>query len=109
MAHLQQLPITIEEDEDEDDNIRAVFDQFNATTENISDSPNHSNVSTYRRRYTNNSKGSSKGDEFRRSNSEVKRRTAFMNNNLKRFMERAQAVNAEMENTIQEITFSKYQ
>lgn len=40
--------------------------------------------------------------------SDLKRRTAFMDNNLKRNLELEVAINAEMEKTIQEISFSKY-
>ncbi|CAH1170186.1 unnamed protein product [Phaedon cochleariae] len=51
---------------------------------------------------------SSRSFEGRRSSNSVKRRTAFMNNNIKRYAERTEVVNAEMRNKIEEISFSKY-
>ncbi|KAG5871873.1 Adenylate cyclase type 2, partial [Gonioctena quinquepunctata] len=49
------------------------------------------------------------GTEDRRRTNTIKRRTAFMNNTIKRFSERTEAVNGEMEKTINCISFSKYQ
>lgn len=105
MSHLQRLQVPQEEDEN---SFSDVTDSAVEIVENGTDSTNNSNVSTYRRRYTSNSQRPSKMDDSRRSNSEVKRRTAFMNNNLKRYIERAHAVNTEMDESIQGISFSKY-
>lgn len=107
LTHLQRFA-PVEEDEEDERSLSESTDHFQVTPENYSDGTNHANVPPYRRRYTNNSQRPSKGDESKRSNSEVKRRTAFMNNNLKRYIERAHAVNAEMENSIEGISFSKY-
>nr|CAH7741262.1 unnamed protein product [Callosobruchus chinensis] len=44
----------------------------------------------------------------RQALSGVKRRTAFMDNNIKRYVERSEAINKEMEEAIDNISFSKY-
>lgn len=104
LTHLQRFALA----EEDEDRVSTGSENYYEIPENISESVNNSNVSTYRRRYTSNSQRPSKGEDARRSNSEVKRRTAFMNNNLKRYLDRAQAVNLEMEKSIQGISFSKY-
>ncbi|KAF7274387.1 hypothetical protein GWI33_012955 [Rhynchophorus ferrugineus] len=48
-----------------------------------------------------------KASEDRRSTWDIKRRTAFMNSNFKRYVERAADVNEEMEKTINNMSFSK--
>lgn len=46
-------------------------------------------------------------NEDRRLTFDMKRRTAFMNSNSKRYIERAANVNKEMEKTIKDMSFSK--
>lgn len=46
-------------------------------------------------------------NEDRRLTFDIKRRTAFMNSNSKRYIERAANVNMEMEKTIKDMSFSK--
>ncbi|XP_056634716.1 adenylate cyclase type 2-like isoform X1 [Diorhabda sublineata] len=49
-----------------------------------------------------------RASESRRTTGSWKRRTAFMNNNIKRYSERTVLVNKEMEDAIKKISFSKY-
>lgn len=60
-----------------------------------------------KRRYSNNPIRNSKMNERHALNG-VKRRTAFMNNNIKRYGERKEAIHKEMEDTVNNISFSKY-
>ncbi|CAG9828879.1 unnamed protein product [Diabrotica balteata] len=50
-----------------------------------------------------------RASDSRRSTNTLKRRTAFMNNNIKRYNERTNDVNEEMGKSINLISFSKYQ
>ncbi|VEN34887.1 unnamed protein product [Callosobruchus maculatus] len=63
--------------------------------------------SSYKRRYSNNPAKNPRISE-RQALSGVKRRTAFMDNNIKRYVERSEAINKEMEEAIDNISFSKY-
>ncbi|XP_074042743.1 adenylate cyclase type 2 isoform X2 [Leptinotarsa decemlineata] len=88
----QQLTII-----EEANNMRAVYERTDSGTDKI-----------FKKRVSNNS-ASMSIIEARRSTNTIKRRTAFMNNSIKRYSERTEAVNEEMEETINSISFSKYQ
>uniref|UniRef100_V5G4W0 adenylate cyclase n=1 Tax=Anoplophora glabripennis TaxID=217634 RepID=V5G4W0_ANOGL len=73
------------------------------------DENGNTNDRLYKRRISNGPHRNSKLTDDRRSTADLKRRTAFMNNNIKRYAERTVAVNKEMEKTIANITYSKYE
>lgn len=73
------------------------------------DENGNANDRLYKRRVSNSPYRNSKLMDDRRSTGDIKRRTAFMNNNIKRYAERTTAVNQEMEKTIANVSYSKYE
>ncbi|KAJ8924602.1 hypothetical protein NQ315_000752 [Exocentrus adspersus] len=73
------------------------------------DENGNTNDRQYKRRFSNNPYRISKVMEERRTTADIKRRTAFMNNNIKRYAERTNAVNKEMAETIANVSYSKYE
>lgn len=109
MAQLQNSSIQ----EDVERNYNSTY--FPATdgslTPSISSVDENGNTSDrlYKRRVSNSPYRNSKLMDDRRSTADIKRRTAFMNNNIKRYAERTTAVNQEMEETIANVSYSKYE
>lgn len=108
LTQLQNASIQEDEEKNLDSTYLAVTDR-SLTTASISsiDENGNANDRPYKRRFSNSPHRNLMED--RRSTADIKRRTAFMNNNIKRYAERTVAVNKEMEKTIADISYSKYE
>ncbi|XP_050498501.1 adenylyl cyclase X E isoform X3 [Diabrotica virgifera virgifera] len=96
LQQLQRVPSVIEEDSPKTSSVKIFIDDQKYR---------HSEERMFRKSKIQNQRAS----DTRRSTNTLKRRTAFMNNNIKRYNERTNDVNEEMGKSINLISFSKYQ
>ncbi|KAJ8943943.1 hypothetical protein NQ314_009607 [Rhamnusium bicolor] len=111
LTYLQNAASQGTDDDKQDyNNIHTTIERNNKINISTIEENENSNDRLYsKRRLSNSPYRNSKLLDERRSTADIKRRTAFMNNNIKRYAERATAVNQEMEKTIDDISFSKYE